>query len=95
MLKPEYLKILREIFDLYCPDAQILAYGSRVKNEAHDGSDLDLAIRNFNSQKVSLYKLREILNDSNIPFLIDIQEFDSLPQSFQDEIEKNYVVIYG
>lgn len=92
-LRPQYLKILTDIFESYCPEAEIWAYGSRVKGEAHEGSDLDMVVRSFNSNK-NIYKLRELINDSNIPILTDILEFEKLPKTFQEEIEKEYVVIY-
>lgn len=41
--------MLTDIFDSYCPDAEIWAYGSRVNGDAHDGSDLDLTVKSFNS----------------------------------------------
>jgi len=93
-VKPKYLKMLTDIFDTYCPQAEIWAYGSRVGGDAHEGSDLDLVVKDFHSQSAYLYELRELLRESNIPFLIDINEFDKLPDSFQKEILKNYVVIY-
>lgn len=95
LIKPEYLKMLTDIFDKYCPNAEIWAYGSRIKGEAHDGSDLDLVVKNFNSQNANLFKLRELISDSNVPFLVDINEYNLLPKSFQEEIEKDYIIIYG
>lgn len=92
-LRPQYLKILTNIFESYCPEAEIWAYGSRVKGEAHEGSDLDMVVRSFNSNK-NIYKLRELINDSNIPILTDILEFEKLLKTFQEEIEKEYVIIY-
>jgi len=94
-IKPNHLKMLKDIFDSYCPQAEIWAYGSRLKGGAHDGSDLDLVVKNFNAENKYLYELKDILNESNIPFLIDIHEFDKLPESFQKEIEKNYIVFYN
>lgn len=94
-IKPEQLKMLWDIFDSYCPDAEIWAYGSRLNGNAHEGSDLDLVIKSFNSDTKYLYELKDILNESNIPFLIDIHEFSQLPESFQKEIEKNYVIFYN
>lgn len=93
-LKDEHLAVLSEIFENYCPDAQIWAYGSRVAGDAHDGSDLDLTVIDFGDEKCSLAELKRILNDSNIPFLIDINEFKNLPESFQEEIRKKYVKIF-
>ncbi len=94
-IEPEYLKMLIDIFDKYCPNAEIWAYGSRIKGEAHSGSDLDLVVKSFNSDNIYLFELKELINDSNIPFLVDIHEFDELPKSFQDEIKKDYVILTG
>ncbi len=93
-IKPKHLEELKVIFENYCPKAEIWAYGSRVKNDCHSGSDLDLVVKSFNDEKKHLYELRQLLNDSNIPFLIDINEFDKLPQAFQDEILKEYVKVF-
>lgn len=92
-IKPEHLKMLKNIFNSYCPDADIWAYGSRVNGDAHSGSDLDLVVKDFHSETANLFELRELLSESNIPFIIDIHEFDKLPKSFQEEILKNYIVL--
>ncbi len=94
-IKPEYFKMLTDIFDSYCPNAEIWAYGSRIKNEAHQGSDLDLVVKNFNAKDKTIFELKNLISDSNIPFIVDIHEFNQLPESFQKEIEKNYIVIYN
>lgn len=92
-LKQEYIDELRKIFKNYCPKAEIWAYGSRVKNSSHSGSDLDLVIKSFNEENKFTWELKEIIDNSNIPFLVDIHQFDKLPKSFQDEILKDYVKI--
>lgn len=94
-IEPKYLKMLKDIFNNYCPKAEIWAYGSRIKGEAHSGSDLDLVVKNFNDDNVYLFELQELLSDSNIPFIVDIHEFDKLPESFQEEIKKDYIIITG
>ncbi len=93
-VKDEYLKELKDIFTKYCPKAEIWAYGSRVKNDCHSGSDLDLVVKSFNEDNKHLGELKDLLNDSDIPFLIDIQDFEKLPKSFQDEIKKEYIRIF-
>ena len=93
-VKDEYLKELKDIFTKYCPKAEIWAYGSRVKNDCHSGSDLDLVVKSFNEDNKFVYELKDLLNNSDIPFLIDIQDFEKLPKSFQDEIKKEYVRIF-
>ena len=44
-LKEKHLQILLEIFEGYCPKAEIWAYGSRVYGDSHSGSDLDLVVK--------------------------------------------------
>lgn len=92
-IKPEYLTELQEIFKTCCPQSTVLAYGSRIRNEAHSGSDLDLAIKNL--MGTDILTLREEISDSDIPFLVDIFEFEKLPLSFQEEISRNNVLIFG
>lgn len=94
-VKPQYLKMLTDIFEQYCPNAEIWAYGSRVNGDAHEGSDLDMVVKNFHSNTAKLSELRELITNSNIPFLTDINEFDKLPKYFQDEILKKYVIIFN
>ncbi len=93
-LRTKDLDLLQKIFRDYCPDAEIWAYGSRVNGDSHSGSDLDLTVKSFNDSKKRLYELKELLAESNITFLIDITDLNSLPFSFQDEIKKSYIVIF-
>ena len=93
-LKDEYLQELKDIFNRYCPKAEIWAYGSRLTGDCHSGSDLDLTVKSFNEANKNLYELKSLLSDSNIPFIIDINEFDKLPDYFQEEIKKGYVRIF-
>lgn len=93
-VKKKHLAELERIFGEYCPKAEIWAFGSRIKNESHSGSDLDLAVKSFHEENKSVSELRELLNDSDIPFLIEILDFEKIPQSFQKEILKKYVQIF-
>lgn len=94
-LKPRYLDILLEIFRNYCPNAEIWAYGSRISGEAHEASDLDLVVKSFNDSSKNIYELKELVNNSDIPIIVDILDYNNIPESFQKEIEKNYIVIFG
>ena len=93
-IKPQYLQILLDVFKNYCPDAEIWAYGSRINGEAHEASDLDLVVKSFNDVNKSLFELKELINDSDIPIIVEILDFNNVPASFQKEILKDYVVIF-
>ena len=90
-IKQHHLTELKKIFKQIVPDAQVWAYGSRVDGTAHDGSDLDLAIVG----EGDICALKSALQESNIPFLVDVVKFDNLPESFKKEILKKYVVLKG
>lgn len=92
-LKQEYLNILNEIFVKYCPNAEIWAYGSRLNGNAHDGSDLDLVVKSFNDENKKIYELQELIRESNIPILVDINLYDNLPQTYREEINKRYIIL--
>jgi len=93
-VSPKFLNEIKEIIKKNCPKAIVWAYGSRVDRTSHEGSDLDLVIKDYGQKNVNYLKLKEALQESNIPFLVDIIEFDGLSESFQAEIQKQYVVIY-
>ena len=89
MVDHKHLDELKNIFQQIVPDAQVWAYGSRVDGTAHRGSDLDIAIVGDGD----ILALKNALQESNIPFLVDVVKFENLPESFQKEILKKYVVI--
>lgn len=92
--KSSYSELI-SIFKKLCPNSLIWAYGSRVNGTAHSGSDLDLAIVDYGDQDCDYLDIKEAIIDSNIPFLIDIFELNRLPESFRDEIKRNYIVLYS
>ncbi|MEW6237946.1 MAG: nucleotidyltransferase domain-containing protein [Candidatus Omnitrophota bacterium] len=95
-LKPSYLEELKILLSRHAPHAEVWAYGSRVSGQGHDASDLDLVLRNpsrLDAPQENLADLREALAESSLPILVDILDWARLPESFRQEIEKNYVVI--
>lgn len=94
LLEKRFLDEITFIIKQTYPKAVIWAYGSRIDGTAHEGSDLDLVVKDFGQNDAYLFTLKNELKESNVPFLVDIFEFDKLPLNFQKEIEKNYVVFY-
>lgn len=94
-IEEKHLQELKKIIARRYPRALVWAYGSRINGTAHVGSDLDLAIVDYGQQESDYLELKEALQDSSIPFLIDIFELDQLPESFQKQIKSNYVVLYN
>ncbi len=90
--KQRLLKLLAD----YLPNVTAWAYGSRVKGEAHEASDLNLVLRSTDLSQIPIDALEDFLqalNDSNIPILVEARDWARLPVSFHEEILKNYVVL--
>jgi uncharacterized protein len=97
ILREKDKKTLIGIFSSVDYPMDILAYGSRVNGDAHSGSDLDLAVRGKNSQSLPVdvfSNLFKKIQDSNIPILVDIKDFYSLPSKFRENIESKCEVFY-
>lgn len=96
-LRPEWLLIVRQILAGHLQDAEVVAYGSRVNGTAHEGSDLDLAVRNRHNPSISLQNLgalREAFSGGELPILVDIMDWTKIPESFRAEIERTGIVIF-
>lgn len=97
ILREKDRQTLINIFSSENYPMDVLAYGSRVNGDAHDGSDLDLAVCGKNSQSlpIDVYsRLLKKVQDSNIPILVDIKDFYALPSKFRQGIESKCEVLY-
>jgi len=90
----KYLNTLKKIIREQMPDAEIWAFGSRINKKNHENSDLDLIIHQNNIDSDAFIQFKESIIDSNIPILIDVLDWSSIPDSFKDNIQKNHIVIY-
>lgn len=73
------LALVHEILFAVLPDAQVLAYGSRVKGTARPYSDLDLAI--VTEEPVTLSELRilrQVFDESMLPLSIDLVDWNTV-----------------
>ena len=88
---------LIQIFNTANFPIEIWAYGSRVNGKAHAGSDLDLVIRSLNLHPIPKEITEDLIDkirESNIPILVELRDWNSLPKSFHQNIEQNYEILY-
>ena len=86
-------KTLLAILRRYIPGVLVWAYGSRVKFTARPNSDLDLVAFTTPTQKRAVSDLKDDLAESNLPFLVDLHDWDEVPEKFHEIIRKEYVVL--
>lgn len=97
-LEARHKREIERLIKHYLPDVEVWAYGSRTNGRSHEASDLDLVLRTHDLTPVN-YKdylaLKEALDESSIPILVEIRDWARLPESFHGEIEKGHVVFIG
>ena len=96
LLQERHRAQLERLFAEYLPEVEVRAYGSRVTGGAHDGSDLDLALRAPGGAEIEPARLgafRRALDASTIPFLVQPHDWARLPDRFRREIERGYAVL--
>ena len=84
---------LLNLLEQYLPNTTIWAYGSRVKGSARPYSDLDLVAFTSEEQRIKVADLIEALEESDLPFRVDLQVWDEIPSTFHKEIERKYVTL--
>ncbi len=78
--------------DLKESDCKVFLFGSRATKENHRFSDMDIGImpgKNFD-EKI-LFTLSEKLNESIIPFKVDVVNFSTVSKKFKDEALKDVI----
>lgn len=98
-LHQDWLDIVLRLIAVHLPNAEVLAYGSRVNGTSHEASDLDLVARNPLDEKQRLTgvsDLREAFSESSLPITVDILDWARAPESFRQEILRGgTVLLYG
>ena len=80
----------------FVPDAVVWAFGSRVKGTHRSASDLDLAVKCDKQTALrELPRLKFELAESDLPFTVQLLDFNRLPRHMQDTIRKEAVPFYG
>jgi predicted nucleotidyltransferase len=95
-MKARHLEMLRALLAQQAPQAEVWAYGSRVSGGAHEGSDLDIVLRDPADPKAEIKNwmdVEEAVQESDLPMLVDVHDWAHLPAEFHRNIEREYVVI--
>ena len=94
---PEHLEIVLALLSKYLPECEVRAFGSRFSGIAKPYSDLDLAVVGKNTLDWrTLAELKETFQESELPFRVDLLDWNAISDEFRTVIEKNgYEVISG
>lgn len=93
--KNRYLQRIYEFILLYMQDepVQVFLFGSWAKGMERHSSDVDIAIqylKNYNPGKI--VSLREALEESTIPYQVDVVDMQNAAEPILEEIKKDGIL---
>lgn len=93
-LKPNHLETVKRILAEHVPECEVRAFGSRATRTAKDYSDLDLAVVGVHVlDSDSLRRLKEAFEESDLPFRVDVLDWNAISESFREVIERKFEVL--
>lgn len=93
-LSPDHLNTVKQILAEHVPACEVRAFGSRVTRSAKKYSDLDLAIVGDAAlDRSTLARLKEAFEESDLPILVDVLDWQEISQSFREVIARDYAVL--
>lgn len=93
-LPEEQLAAIKKILREYVPEHEVRAFGSRLNAKAKSYSDLDLVVVGEKKLERSLFiRLKEAFEESNLPFRIDLLDWNRISPDFRKIIEKDSAVL--
>ena len=86
-------KIVTDLLERHLPNTTAWVYGSRAKWASRPQSDLDLVVFATPEQNGRVSDLREALEESSLPFRVDLFVWDTVPGQFRKHIKRDHVVL--
>jgi uncharacterized protein len=90
----KHLLTIKNILAEYVGDCEVRAFGSRVTGTARNHSDLDLAVVGKGRlTRRTKTLLREAFEESDLPFRVDIVDYNAISESFRAVIDAAHEVL--
>lgn len=89
----QYKKIILTIIQRELPSCRVYLFGSRARRTNSPGSDIDIALDN--GDKISPYSLsviKEAIEESSIPFFVDVVDVHVVDPGLIEQIKKDGVL---
>ena len=95
-IAPQHWSMIDDILRHCLPDQVVWAYGSRVTGHSWQYSDLDLVVVGETAvDSVTMWNARDAFSGSRLPYIVDLKDWQRIPQHWRDEILRRYAVIHS
>jgi predicted nucleotidyltransferase len=87
---------VRKILQQTAPDCEARVFGSRLKGNHWQYSDLDIALATNKRSPLGYKRLGDIryaFEESTLPFHVDVLDWEAMPVEFRESIGTQYEVI--
>jgi predicted nucleotidyltransferase len=93
MLNDQQLITLKKaLYEVFKPDEySLFIFGSRATNTAQKWSDIDVGVEGKSITMQQRAKIRDLLEDSDIPYTVDMVDFTTVDKKFKD-IAKQVII---
>ncbi|NDE15164.1 nucleotidyltransferase domain-containing protein [bacterium] len=87
-LSPEEISTVKVIIN--STPFEVIIFGSRVNGTARKDSDLDICLRRGNQSipLIEIARLRERFELSNLPFVVDLVDYQNLSDPFKKAVDE-------
>lgn len=85
--------VLKSLLNKFLPGVEVWAFGSRVKGNFRPDSDLDLVVFSSPQSSSAVYALKDALDESSLPFSVDVLVWNDISESFRNNILEKYSVV--
>ena len=89
----EQREVVLALLERHLPATTAWVYGSRAKWTARPQSDLDLVVFATPEQNNQVGALWEAFEESNLPFRVELFVWNTVPESFREQIEAEHTVL--
>ena len=93
-ISPKHLETSQRILAEYVGGFEVRAFGSRITGKTKAHSDLDIAvIANNKIQRRVKTLLREAFEESDLPFRVDLIDYNAVSDEFRAIIDSKYEIL--
>lgn len=94
-MENKYLEKIRQMVLNFMKDepAKIYLFGSWARGEQQKNSDVDIAVEyKTDSNRKKIFALRELLEESSIPYRVDVVDLNFSSSALIEEIKKDGLI---